>query len=213
VGRLSTLAGIAITGTAREGAVDPTQREPARRFRVVLVVAAVALCLLVVASVARSIVEVATTPSETGPIGAAEPGDCVRTKGEEPDVDAWTVECAEPRAIWKVAAVVDDSADCPRGDYDEIWGSDPQPGFRLCLMLNVRAGDCFSTGSEPLSFSRMSDMTSVACSSPDRGLEIVRVVRGRAEASACTNSRPSSDQKPSAIVYSQPARTLCVHWS
>jgi hypothetical protein len=193
--------------------VNSSQQDPARRFRVVLVIVAVVLCLLVVVGVARSIVEVATTPGETGPIAEAEPGDCVRTRGEDPEVDAWTVDCAKPGAVWKVAKAVDDSADCPRGDYDEIWGADPSPGFRLCLMLNVRAGDCFATRDGPISFSELSGMKRVPCSSAARGLEIVRVISGKAEASDCRKSPASSEQRPAAIVYSQPPRTLCVHWS
>lgn len=128
---------------------------------------------------------------------AAEEGDCVKVISTS-DAEAGTVECSAPEAIYKVAKKLGSAASrCPEGDYTEWTGGKRTDTVKLCLMLNAKEGDCFTTTT---SGGNESD-DRVACSSAD--FKVVKVVPGKADKAACAEG-------DLAATYSQPATTLCL---
>jgi hypothetical protein len=128
---------------------------------------------------------------------AAEEGDCIKVISTG-DAEAGQVECSTPEAIYKVAKKLDsETGRCPEGDYTEWTGGKRTDRVKLCLMLNAKEGDCFTTTT---SGGNESDER-VACSSAV--FKVVKVVSGKADKAACANS-------DLAATYSQPATTLCL---
>lgn len=126
-------------------------------------------------------------------------GDCLNVKefkqGTEPD----KVDCTDPAANVKIGVRLDDdNANCPNGDYDE-YSVSGSSSYKLCLMLNARDGECFANVT-----STTDGYKRVDCADPTSEVKILKVVTGTASDSACDGTDADV-----AVVYSEPATTLC----
>jgi hypothetical protein len=127
----------------------------------------------------------------------AQEGDCiVFTNADQNDATADQIDCNDPRGIRKVAKRLDSGdASCPQGDYDEYY----QPGsggFKLCLMLNAKEGDCLKNLEDDQKTER------IACGGPDVEVKVAKMVSGTADENAC-------DPETLPLVFSEPATTFC----
>lgn len=132
---------------------------------------------------------------------SASAGDCLSVtqfkRGSEPT----KVDCGDSSANVKVAVRLDSaSAKCPGDNYDEV-SMEGKQDYKLCLMVNARDGDCFTNWSS----STTDGYRRLACTDPKAEVEIVKVIDGRADESACSGLKV--DQ---ALVYPQPPTTMCV---
>lgn len=126
-------------------------------------------------------------------------GDCLNVKefkqGTEPD----KVDCTDQAANVKIGVRLDDdNANCPTGDYDE-YSVSGSSSYKLCLMLNARDGECFANVT-----STTDGYQRVDCADPASEVKILKVVTGTASDSACDGTDADV-----AVVYSEPATTLC----
>lgn len=134
----------------------------------------------------------------TGP-GSAKAGDCIKVNSASvSNADVDKIDCNVPEAAFKVAVNLDSSTDaCPDGDYAEFRSSGRRSnGYKLCLMLNAKEGDCFK---EEGSFIA-GKTTKVTCSSS--ATYKVTKVANSVDKSACEEGERYT-------TYSQPATTIC----
>jgi hypothetical protein len=131
-------------------------------------------------------------------VAKADVGDCVKiNKASETDADVDTIDCGDNAAALKVAKKFDVSdADCPTNDYPSITkrgGGGPE--FTLCLIPNVKEGDCANGLESADKFVRAD------CSGAE--FKFVKVVDGNADEAAC-----GADSFP--LVYPEPPTTFCL---
>jgi hypothetical protein len=168
----------------------PFQR-PKRRLGLRIVVAAVVLC-----AVAGVVIWQLTTSPDNAAVG-----DCLNVKEFTDGSEPTKVDCADPSANVKIAIRLDDdTASCPSDNYDEYSVSGRGSSYKLCLMLNAHDGDCFSnfTASTTDGYKR------VPCTDPTADVEIMKVVTGTADESACQGL-----DYDGALIYPTPPTTLC----
>ncbi|XVV04346.1 LppU/SCO3897 family protein [Actinosynnema sp. CA-248983] len=133
--------------------------------------------------------------------GGAEAGDCIKVNSvsvSKADVDK--IDCNSPEAAFKVAVNLDSSTKaCPTGDYAEYRdsGGRRSDGFKLCLTLNAKDGDCFKQEGTIVA----GKTTKVTCGSS--ATHKVSKVADTADENQCKSG-------DTVFVYSQPATTICM---
>ncbi|GLZ32747.1 hypothetical protein Lesp02_49350 [Lentzea sp. NBRC 105346] len=135
----------------------------------------------------------------TGP-GSAKAGDCIKVNSAKiNDADVEKIDCNSSEAAFKVAKNLDSSTDkCPTGDYAEFRSSGRRSnGYKLCLMLNAKEGDCFKEEGSIVA----GKTTKVTCSS-SATYKVTKVV-STVDKDACADGEEYS-------TYSEPATTLCL---
>ncbi|CAL9648131.1 hypothetical protein SUDANB95_06504 [Actinosynnema sp. ALI-1.44] len=133
--------------------------------------------------------------------GGAEAGDCIKVNSVSvSDADVEKIDCGSPEAAFKVAVNLDSSTKaCPTGDYSEYRdsGGRRSDGFKLCLTLNAKDGDCFKQEGTIVA----GKTTKVTCGSS--ATHKVTKVSGTADENQCKSG-------DIVYVYSQPATTICM---
>ncbi|GAA0218032.1 hypothetical protein GCM10010492_14860 [Saccharothrix mutabilis subsp. mutabilis] len=133
--------------------------------------------------------------------GGAEAGDCIKVNSVSvSDADVEKIDCGSPEAAFKVAVNLDSSTKaCPTGDYSEYRdsGGRRSDGFKLCLTLNAKDGDCFKQEGTIVA----GKTTKVTCGSS--ATHKVTKVSGAADENQCESG-------DIVYVYSQPATTICM---
>ncbi|MCI2418446.1 hypothetical protein MOQ72_13490 [Saccharopolyspora sp. K220] len=129
-------------------------------------------------------------------------GDCIEFINRSPaDVEVGTLDCADPDAVYEVAAELPSpTAACPTDRYDR-YQQTGRDEFALCLMLNAEEGECFD-----------GLLVGAGATGPVRadcaaaGAVVTRMINGEATESACAPGTPMP------LAYSEPApgRTVCV---
>ncbi|MFI9815211.1 LppU/SCO3897 family protein [Saccharothrix variisporea] len=133
--------------------------------------------------------------------GSADAGDCIKVNSvsvSKADVDK--IDCSSPEAAFKVAVNLDSSTKaCPTGDYAEYRdsGGRRSDGFKLCLVLNAKSGDCFKQEGTIVA----AKTTKVTCGSS--ATHKVTKVANTADENQCESG-------DTVYVYSQPATTICM---
>lgn len=147
-------------------------------------------------------VVVAGIIASIGAPSGAEPGECIKVNSQSvADADVEKIDCGLPDAAFKVAKNLDSSGDaCPTGDYTEYTesGRRRSDGFKLCLVLNAKEGDCFQQEGTIVA----GKTTKVTCGS-SASFKVSKVSTGKADESLC-------EPGETAEVYSEPATTLCL---
>jgi hypothetical protein len=131
-------------------------------------------------------------------------GDCLTitefTTGGDDPVKA---DCGDPKANVKIAAKLDGASDaCPGGTqagYD-TYSVSGRSSYKLCLMMNVKEGDCLTDFT-----SKTKGYMKVACTDPAKDGELVKVVPGQADKSLCEGTEANY-----AVAYPEPATTMCI---
>lgn len=129
----------------------------------------------------------------------AEPGDCLHIEDfadrrERPTV----LDCSDEKATLKVGVRLEDGGSCPDGDYDEIAYEE---GARLCLMLNVKEGDCLANFYSPTK-----GYEKVACTDPKADISIMKIVEGTDDAEQACATVPGV---LGGLRYPEPATVIC----
>jgi hypothetical protein len=174
--------------------MPPVATPPTKQSKGSKVLVAVVL-LGVVGVVVAGIIASFSAPS------GAEPGECIKViSSSVVDASVEKIDCGLPDAAFKVAVNLDSSKDsCPSGDYTEYTESGRRSdGFKLCLTLNAKEGDCFKQEGTIVA----GKTTKVTCSS-SATYQVVKVSTGTADEGQCSEGE-------TAEVYSQPATTLCL---
>ncbi len=145
-------------------------------------------------------------------LSRAAPGDCVAAEEQGGKLgspqEARIVSCTAPDAAYKVAMRLDGNEHCGDNTYGYVRNSPSRgDGWRLCLMLNAKVGDCFH---QEIGFPT-GTVTKVACG-PSASYRVVAVVPGRADKDACAQgaARPADPTQPVAFAYPEPPHTVCV---
>lgn len=133
----------------------------------------------------------------TGTDGA-KVGDCLAVSEFTSKADPKQADCAGAEANVKVAAKVDSSAGCPEGSYDE-YSQSGRIAYKLCLMVNVKQGDCLANFA-----SQSAGYKKVPCTDPAKDAEFVKVVDGQADKAQCEGTEATN-----VITYSTPPTTMC----
>ena len=120
--------------------------------------------------------------------GSPEPGGCAHIERVEKGAAYRALDCAAEEANVRVAKVVDDASQCPRGGapYTIFKRSDT-----LCLMPNFVEGACYQGD-------RTSGMKKVDCTTA----QAVRVAGVTREPVECANGQK--------LTYVEPAVTFCL---
>lgn len=129
-------------------------------------------------------------------------GDCIEFVDRPPaEVEVATIECAQPAAVYEVAATLPSpTAECATDRYDRYYQTGHDE-FTLCLMLNATEGECFDgllVGAGPSGPVRADCATA--------GARVTRVLPGTADENAC----PAGTALPMAYPEPAPGRTVCV---
>jgi hypothetical protein len=166
----------------------PPPAEPGRSGRLPKVVLGIVL-LVIAGLVLYFLIRAGQEPV------AAEPGECIKVVSAQ-DAEIERVDCAAPEAVYKVAArLTSTSAACPEGEYSELTSGS---SMKLCLMLNAKEGDCFST-----TFAgRNRTHERVPCG-PSAEYKVVKVVTGKADSKLCVNGDVVAS-------YTEPPMTICL---
>ncbi|WP_307845701.1 hypothetical protein [Saccharomonospora sp. NB11] len=180
----------------------PPPPTPPRQSKVGIVVAVVVVLVTAVAGLVLVLVTKQQTVERPNVTDVAV-GACVAVDalGRSKDASvARAADCSDADALWRVAANLDStSAPCPDGDYDEYHFA---AGNKLCLTLNVKAGDCLAhldTG--------LADIEKVNCAEPSAEVAVVAVRDGVTDAVAVCEDVPDA---AGGVFYSEPARVLCL---
>gem|GEM_PF-5635073 len=131
-------------------------------------------------------------------VGGAEveAGECIHlTDARTGSVEYETVACGSEESDYRVARVVNGSTDCG-ADYDVVGRSG---AYQLCLINDVKTGDCLSTGG-PDEF-----LVKVACDAPRADLEVTAVAD-----TASTDGHECSMHGENYWVYHEEELTICV---
>ncbi|MGN9840595.1 LppU/SCO3897 family protein [Nonomuraea sp. H19] len=138
----------------------------------------------------------------------AQVGSCLEALGKGGKTlrdDFHIVGCTTPRAAYKVIKKANRCDDVTNG-YAVIGGR--RSRGQLCLMLNAKEGDCFY---QEIGFPT-GKVSKVPCG-PSATYRVTKVWDGAADASVCGEGIPNwtktPDELPHAIVYRNPALTLC----
>jgi hypothetical protein len=127
-------------------------------------------------------------------------GECLNVKQFKQGVEPTKVDCNDPSANVKIALRLDDNGTCPGNNYDEYSVSGHGSNYKLCLMLNAHDGDCFSN----VTTSSTEGYKRVPCTDPTADVQILKVVNGTANESACQGLNDDG-----ALTYPNPPTTLC----
>ena len=95
--------------------------------------------------------------------------------------DPTVVDCSDEKATFS-GVRLEDGGSCPDGDYDEIAYEE---GARLCLMLNVKEGDCLANFYSPTK-----GYEKVSCTDPKADISIMKIVEGTDDAEQACASVP-----------------------
>ncbi|WP_027928497.1 LppU/SCO3897 family protein [Amycolatopsis benzoatilytica] len=150
--------------------------------------------LLVIGGIVAGIVSFTTSPDY------ANAGECLKItefkQGANPD----KVDCGDPSANVKIGVRVEGKSDtCPAGNYDRYQVSGGKD-YLLCLMLNVKQGDCLkNVKSDTAGYQK------VSCTDPAAEAEILKVIDGKADEQACAGTDASGG-----LTYAEPKTTICV---
>jgi hypothetical protein len=132
-------------------------------------------------------------------------GDCIKVKDDSAtNADVEKIDCGKPEAVFKVAKKLDSaSSTCPDdGNYLKYEQSSSRSsssgGFSLCLMVNAKTGECFTD------LTKAAEAHKVDCSDPKVAFEVLQVVEGKNDETACT-----VDGVNDGYLYSEPKVTIC----
>ncbi|WP_394829148.1 hypothetical protein [Pendulispora albinea] len=162
--------------------------------------------LLALAAVALLVATIAGCAAKDDPV-KAQVGSCLeaRGKGGKTGDDFHIVDCNAPEAAYKVISKGKRCTDVTNGSLEVGRRKSRR---ELCLTLNAKEGDCFY---QEISFPT-GKATKVACG-PEATFRITKVAAGVADASVCGKDVPNwtktPDVLPRAIVYRDPALTVC----
>jgi len=150
--------------------------------------------LLVVGGIIAGIVSFTTSPDH------AKVGDCLKVTQFKDRTTPDKVDCTDPGANVKIGVRIDKAgATCPDGDYDQ-YSVSGSSDYLLCLMLNVKQGDCLKNVK-----SKTDGYVKVPCTDPAQEAEIVKVIDGQVNQDACQGTGATG-----AATYSEPKTTICV---
>ncbi|MBM7771572.1 hypothetical protein JOD54_001776 [Actinokineospora baliensis] len=130
-------------------------------------------------------------------------GDCIKVNNDSSsDADVEKIDCGTPEAVFKVGKKLDSgSATCPSDsdylEYEETSRRGGGGGFSLCLVLNVKKGECLTGLDKPASAKK------VTCGSHE--FEVLDVVDGQSEATACDAVEGTND----GYRYNEPKFVVC----
>ncbi|GAA3026757.1 LppU/SCO3897 family protein [Actinokineospora globicatena] len=128
-------------------------------------------------------------------------GDCIKVnKDTSDDADVEKIDCASQEAVFKVGKKLDSgAATCPSEsdylEYEESSRRGNSGGFSLCLVLNVKKGDCLSDLDSPAKTKK------IACGTHQ--IEILDVVDGKVDEAACGEDANLN------FKYDEPKLTIC----
>lgn len=126
--------------------------------------------------------------------------DCLHMEKSGTAVSSKSVDCTDPSANAKVAAVAGSTrSSCPKGNYYR-YRTGGKRSRVFCLIPNVRQGDCLS-GLEPNS----ATYQKVPCTDPQKNAEIVKISTGTTDKAACGGTGATSDRW-----YSDPKEVICI---
>ena len=109
-------------------------------------------------------------------------------------------DCADPESIFEVVARGDASATCPDGKVEKsAYAYLRDSTTTLCLMLNLKQGQCYTATGTPENPS----FASASCTGSSPRVEVVKRIDGSGDASLCP---PGSR----AFTYPKPARLYCL---
>ncbi|HVK25156.1 MAG TPA: hypothetical protein VM677_27680 [Actinokineospora sp.] len=130
---------------------------------------------------------------------AADEGDCVTFTAVDSGTAVNAADCADPRAVFKVAKRLDSIPDdCgSASDYAEYEWSAGGDGYSLCLMLNARVGDCFTV------LDLIEHAQRVPCADAD--FEVLQVIDGATDMSLC----PPFGGIVDGYLYAEPPMVIC----
>ncbi|RMI32429.1 hypothetical protein EBN03_15525 [Nocardia stercoris] len=140
----------------------------------------------------------AVKDANTSDTGRSKVGDCIDViDGSMVDTKSEPVDCASPKAVYKVAEVHNTKADCAADytSYEETLNG-VSMAF-LCLAPNFKEGACYQESS--ITGYRYAD-----CGSADASFRVVLRIDGRSDESLCGTD---SDK---VITLAQPPTTFCV---
>ena len=165
----------------------PAAPEPKKKSgvsKVVKIVAGVVILLVIIGGVIWS---------QTKSASSAEVGDCIKVNNASAtNADIEKIDCKTQEAVYKVGVKKGSDTDkCPEGDYVQYT---EEGGFKLCLVLNAKEGDCFTSSAQE---DKRAD-----CASAD--IQVVKVVDGKNDPAGC------GEGSAGALVYSEPAQTICL---
>ncbi|GAB2746489.1 LppU/SCO3897 family protein [Amycolatopsis magusensis] len=127
-------------------------------------------------------------------------GDCLNVTQFNSTTEPTKADCASPEANLRIGAKLDGSSGaCPAGGtYDEYTVSG-RGSYKLCLVLNVKQGECvanFSAGE--------TGYKRVPCTDPSAEVEFLKVAEGVVDEALCEGTEAEK-----VLTYPQPATTLC----
>ncbi|RLK59715.1 LppU/SCO3897 family protein [Actinokineospora cianjurensis] len=128
-------------------------------------------------------------------------GDCIKVNDDSSDnADVEKIDCADQAAVFKVGKKLDSgSATCPTDsdylEYEEKSSRGGSGGFSLCLVFNVKKGECLTDLESPAKTKK------VTCGSHQ--VEIIDVLDGKSDKEAC----PAEANLP--FAYKEPVLTIC----
>jgi hypothetical protein len=138
---------------------------------------------------------------QSAPAGASE-GDCVRVlDASSTDADLDTIDCSRPEALFKVG-IRQTSTSCPTdGDYTTYTETSSgrrraTTSFTLCLVLNVKQGECLKGLDSPDKLARVDCATGAEA-------KVLKAVDGTADEKACAEGTEP-------LVYPKPPLTYCL---
>lgn len=174
----------------------PAPPAPPKKSKARLIVGGIG-ALVVLAIVVVGIISFANSPATSNV------GDCLTitefTSGGDDPVKA---DCNDTNANVKIGAKLDKASDeCPGGaesPYD-TYSVTGRSSYKLCLMVNAKQGECLANLT-----SKTQGYKRVPCTDPTGEAEVLKVVEGRADKSAC-----GDDEGVIAVAYPEPARTMC----
>jgi hypothetical protein len=151
------------------------------------------IALSVVLAAVTGLVVYAVVSGNHGMIDARQ-GDCIKIVSAA-DAQVERVDCGSADAVYVVAKKLDSARGvCPEGEYSELTSGS---SVKLCLMLNAKEGDCFTT--ETIGRNRTHER--VPCTAAE--YRVVKVVPGTVDSKVCAQGNV-------AATYSEPMRTICL---
>jgi hypothetical protein len=124
-----------------------------------------------------------------------EQGDCIKIVSAA-DAQVERVDCGSAGAVYRVARKLDSAKGvCPEGAYSELTSGS---SVKLCLMLNAKEGDCFTT--EAIGRNRTHERVPCTDSAEYR---VVKVVPDTVDSKVCAPGNVVA-------IYSEPPVTICL---
>jgi hypothetical protein len=144
-------------------------------------------------SAVAGLVVYAVVSGNHGAINARQ-GDCIRIVSAA-DARVDRVDCGSAEAVYRIAKKLDSAKGvCPEGEYSELTSGS---SVKLCLMLNAKEGDCFTT--ETIGRNRTHER--VACDAAQ--YRVVKVLPDTMDSKACAQGNVVA-------TYSEPMTTICM---